>query len=125
MTSYHVIQHEWGLPPFDPSEPHLLPIEPLLNMCRSRTPQLLQLSDVCYRDRIVSMQRYRNCDVSQPGIVAENAANPCEKRYRLLDGNHRVHKLIASGATTHRFYVLEPEDFRHLVEKYDRRRHPR
>lgn len=122
MPSFHVIQNEWSLPPFDPHKVHVLPIEPLIAMCGLKTPQLLGLAEVCYRDNIVSVERYRGCDTSYPGVVAEHVANPCAKRYRLLDGNHRVHKLLDAGVSRHWFYVFQLDEFRHLVEEYDPRR---
>ena len=52
-------------------------------------------------------RRYDQCDVLCPGIVAKDAPNPYGKKYRLLDGAHRMSKMIDMGITRSRFHVIE------------------
>ena len=51
--------------------------------------------------------RYLECDVKYPCIVLNNAVNPYNKKYRLIDGKHRMAKMRQLGITSSKFYVLE------------------
>ena len=46
-------------------------------------------------------------DVKYPCIVLNNAVNPYNKKYRLIDGKHRMAKMRQLGITSSKFYVLE------------------
>lgn len=49
-------------------------------------------------------------DTSYPCFVIETFDNPLGCRYRCIDGKHRIHKLLASGARTILCHVLALED---------------
>ena len=51
--------------------------------------------------------RYLKCDIKYPCIVLNNAVNPHGKKYRLIDGKHRMAKMRKQGITSSEFYVLE------------------
>ena len=51
--------------------------------------------------------RYLECDVKYPCIVLNNAVNPYNKKYRLIDGKHRMAKMRQLDITSSKFYVLE------------------
>ena len=51
--------------------------------------------------------RYLECDIKYPCIVLNNAVNPHNKKYRLIDGKHRMAKMRQLGITSSKFYVLE------------------
>ena len=36
---------------------------------------------------------FKNCDISFPGIIATDSKNPCNFKYRMLDGSHRMLKM--------------------------------
>ena len=42
---------------------------------------------------------YINCDPSIPGIIAYNCPNPYDNKYRMLDGRHRIMRLLFEGKT--------------------------
>ena len=52
-------------------------------------------------------QRYENCDIAYPGILVKNAPNPYNKKYRMIDGKHRMAKMRKMGITQSKFYVLD------------------
>ena len=62
-------------------------------------------------------ERYKRCDTKYPGIVLDNASNNPTKRYRLLDGKHRLRKLIDRGYYRANFYVLNLEDIQQYFRK--------
>mgnify|MGYP001181228845 len=51
--------------------------------------------------------RYLECDIKYPCIVLNNAVNPHNKKYRLIDGKHRMAKMRQLDITSSKFYVLE------------------
>ena len=51
--------------------------------------------------------RYDKCDISYPGIVCKDAPNPYGKKYRLIDGNHRMAKMTDMNITKSCYYVIE------------------
>ena len=50
---------------------------------------------------------YLECDINFPCIVLNNAVNPHNKKYRLIDGKHRMAKMRRMGMTSSKFFVLE------------------
>ena len=62
------------------------------------------------RDWIINNDpRYRDADVSYPGILAP-IENPSNKPYRMLDGRRRMWKRQAAGESAAPFYVLPEQD---------------
>ena len=61
--------------------------------------------------------RYINCDVSYPGIIAYNAPNPYDNKYRMIDGRHRIMKLLFNKEKYGSFYVFNFEELIPLIEE--------
>ena len=66
-------------------------------------------------------ERYKNCNTKYPGIISYNAPNPYDNKYRMIDGRHRIIKLLREGVTESLYYTLNFNDIKHLIE-YDRSR---
>ena len=63
-------------------------------------------------------KKYRNCDTKYPLIIAENAPNPFNDKYRMIDGRHRIQKLLLNGHTEGLCYVFDYVELKpFLVEK--------
>lgn len=56
-------------------------------------------------------ERYYKCNINLPCIVADNVLNPHGKRYRLIDGKHRMNCMKDLGITFSQFYVITKEVF--------------
>ena len=52
-------------------------------------------------------RKYKSCDVKYPLIIAENAPNPFNDKYRMIDGRHRIQKLLLNGYTESLCYVFD------------------
>ena len=50
---------------------------------------------------------YLECNIKYPCIVLNNAVNPHNKKYRLIDGKHRMAKMRQLGITRSEFFILE------------------
>jgi hypothetical protein len=63
--------------------------------------------------------RYIKCDISYPGIVVEDAPNPFSKKYRMIDGSHRMAKMLLETLIRESyFYVLTEKEFYSLLKNY-------
>ena len=63
--------------------------------------------------------RYIKCDISYPGIVVEDAPNPFSKKYRMIDGSHRMAKMLLETLIRESyFYVLTEKEFYPLLKNY-------
>ena len=65
--------------------------------------------------------KYKSADPSYPGIVLENAPNPYDSKYRMIDGRHRLMKLLHStNVTSSLHYVLDYDEIKKyiIVEVY-------
>ena len=60
-------------------------------------------------------EAYRNCDPSIPGIIAYNCPNPYDNKYRMLDGRHRIMRLLFEGKTKSKFYVFDFNEIKHFM----------
>ena len=65
-------------------------------------------SEMCIRDSI-------NCDLKYPPIIAYNAPNPFNNNYRMIDGRHRIQKLLLNGLTESLFYVFDFDELRPYI----------
>jgi hypothetical protein len=59
--------------------------------------------------------RYQNCDTSFPGILIRGAPNPFNLEYRMVDGKHRIEKLISQKKSKSLFYIIEYEKIREEI----------
>ena len=99
----------WGKPP--EGKGFVVRIGPLLEYLRrsGKKPIEIFMSDVCVKTGIRSIERLRHADTCYPCIVLESAENPAKRKYRMIDGKHRVHKLIARGLNKILCFVLKPK----------------
>ena len=66
-------------------------------------------------------KRFLNCNTDYPGIVTRftgDIPNPFGKKYRMLDGKHRIEKMLCQGITKSLFYVLDLNDIIPYTDKY-------
>ena len=54
--------------------------------------------------------RYLHADIAYPGIIIEGAPNPYGNRYRMIDGKHRIMKMLNMGIKSSQFYVLDCDE---------------
>lgn len=54
--------------------------------------------------------RFLNANPNLPGILAKDMINPQTKKYRMLDGRHRLKKSVLNGNTKFKAYVISQEE---------------
>ena len=59
--------------------------------------------------------RFRDCDSTKPGILLEGIKNPGGRKYRCLDGKHRIEVLLSYGQEYGNFYILNMDHIRYYL----------
>ena len=59
--------------------------------------------------------RYQCANIQYPCIVTENVQNPMNKKYRLIDGRHRLMKQMRAGLNKVECYILGKNDLMKFV----------
>lgn len=74
------------------------------------TPVKLNFEEIAFRSDVdVESSRYAKANLKYPMMVSI-MKNPLNKKYRLIDGRHRLYKLIENGSKEGYFYII-PEEF--------------
>lgn len=104
----HICKGEWhlnGYEGFVSIKPHIH------NFILINSIKAVQISfkEVSYKKEIdKDITRYQIADTSFPMIITK-ANNPDNKKYRLIDGRNRIHKLIEQGHDSGWFYIIPKE----------------
>ena len=61
-------------------------------------------------------ERYKKCDINIPGIVSVDTPNIYNKKYRMIDGKHRIRKRLNNGYTEGLFYVFTYKEIKRFIE---------
>jgi hypothetical protein len=62
-------------------------------------------------------QRYKDADLSFPPIVADGVMNPCNRKYRMIDGSHRMAKMVLDfNQEAAEFFIISKDMFYSLLE---------
>ena len=64
--------------------------------------------------------RFRDCNPTIPGILLEGTSNPGGRKYRCLDGKHRIEALLSYEQTHGIFYILNMDHINEYLIKYDK-----
>ena len=131
MNRYHVaavtsLQGDWRLDGYQKSVIELKHLMPLLINKRLEN---IKLDDIAWKGKDLYPQKsgnncyccfgekYRNCDTKYPLIIAKNASNPFNNKYRMIDGRHRIQKLLLNGHTYGLCYVFDINELRPYIRK--------
>ena len=109
---------------------HLLPVKVILDYIKTtnKTATKVSLNDIGWKglhtkDTDGLTERYHKCDTTFPGVIVEGGENPYSKKYRMIDGSHRIRKIIRETNQTHSdFFVLSNEEFLGLLKKHESQR---
>jgi hypothetical protein len=83
-------------------------------------PVKLNIDDVAYKsiqDININSIRYKIANDNFPLLVIEGMENPYNKKYRMIDGRHRLKKQLNKGYSELWFYVLQESDILHYIQK--------
>ena len=80
---------------------------------RKLEPVELDIDCIAYKelDSIDTKEaRYIVANTNYAGIVVEGMENPYNKKYRLIDGRHRLLKTMKAKKDTFKVYILQTKD---------------
>ena len=63
--------------------------------------------------------RFRDCNPTMPGILLEGTSNPGGRKYRCLDGKHRIEALLSYQQILGTFYILNMDHIRYYLMDYE------
>lgn len=112
LRGWHTTEGEWGIKGYEG-----LKIRPA-SLVNDRL-EVIKFDEIAHKtlpDK--DTDRYKKADIRFPGIVAEGAPNPFEKKYRLCDGRHRLLKMKEQGLTEAVFRVITKHQFMEAMDKH-------
>ena len=115
--NYRNISGNWCITE-DVSKIHYLFLDDIIHLLTKERIKSIPLKSIGWRDKHIfpepwNTERYDLCDVSYPGIIT-NGPNPYDNEYRMIDGRHRIHKLLSNGMRESLYYVIDWDIIKHL-----------
>ena len=121
MNRWHVasvtnIEGDWRLGGYERSVIELKNLMPLLTKYRLKN---IKLDDIAWKGKnfypdkscnncyCCGCIKYQRCNTKYPLIIAKNASNPFNNKYRMIDGIHRIQKLLLNGHNYGLCYVFD------------------
>lgn len=119
LDGHHSLQDKWmipGLAPLDKSNRFIIDMTEIAHLLTPESVKQVSFEEVSHKTDpkrdLRRYPRYQNCDIGFPGILVMGMPNPDNRRYRMIDGNHRLHKMKDLSLTQAAFYVLEYDDIK-------------
>ena len=125
--THAVIKNDWERDWSITDQPLYLFLEDIIHFLTPDRLETVLLSDIGWKGKhdlslIPKNLRYKHADPYIPGIIAFNAPNPYNDKYRMIDGKHRIHKLVSQNIKESEFYVLDFKDIKpFFVNRYVRK----
>lgn len=87
--------------------------------------RLVSFKDIAWKGknmdpRLISKRRYDECNIEFPGIITEYQ-NPYNCKYRMVDGLHRIAKMVNMGMKRTYFYIIDSKLYTTLLETSNNR----
>tara|TARA_Y100000361_G_scaffold37821_1_gene32367 strand:- start:2375 stop:2749 length:375 start_codon:yes stop_codon:yes gene_type:complete len=79
--------------------------------------EIIKFEDIATKRVQGNNLRYECADYRFPMVVAKNVQNPYNKKYRLIDGKNRLHKLKRMGIQSGLFFVISEDEFMKVFNK--------
>ena len=108
----HIMTGDWQLQGKPEMVIEIPKVIQLINY-RKLEPVELDIDCIAYKelDSIDTKEaRYIVANTNYAGIVVEGMENPYNKKYRLIDGRHRLLKTMKANKDTFKVYVLQTKD---------------
>mgnify|MGYP003147466224 FL=1 len=105
-----------------------VPLQKVIELLDGREPEQVEFENIAWKGMDISNndvryvvldERYYTCDISYPGILVRGGLNPKKLKYRMIDGAHRMRKMLnETSKTSSLFFVLTNDEFMTLVENH-------
>jgi len=111
---------------------YYLRLSNLLSILNEKTGfHRVELSDIAWKGFDLDMSlradnctccngnRFRDCNPTMPGILLEGIPNPGGRKYRCIDGKHRIEALLSYEQILGTFYILNMDHIRYYLNECD------
>ena len=129
MNRWHIaslssLEGDWRLEGYEKSVIELKNLRTLLTKDKLEN---IKLDDIAWKGKNLYPQKsgnncyccagkkYRDCNTKYPLIIAKNASNPFNDKYRMIDGRHRIQKLLLNGHTEGLSYVFDYSEIKNFI----------
>ena len=113
------MEDEWEIKNIGPAKIITSNLYPLIKY-KKLNPIKLHLDEFAYKpleEIETNGVRYKLADISYPLFAIEGMENPYNKKYRMIDGRHRLLKQIILGHDTFLFYIFHYNDIKHHIQR--------
>ena len=104
-------------------------IEDIIHLLTSSRLKTIDLCDIAWKGKhffpnltgyncycCKTYPKYHSADPSYPGIILKNAPNPYDSKYRMIDGRHRLMKLLHStNVKSSLHYVFDYDEIKKYI----------
>ena len=118
----HSLFGEWAVPGYNQAFIQMRRL--MQDLLPGRIPGMIQYNEICAKPAdffgVNDFQgpRFERANTAYPGIVVKHMPNPCNRPYRLIDGRRRLEKYRQAGFGRSRFYVLEFNEIKPYIRKF-------
>ena len=113
------MEDEWEIQGIGPAQIITSNLYPIIKY-KKLNPIELHIDEFAYKplDTIeINNYRYKLADVTYPLFAVADMPNPYNKKYRMIDGRHRLLKQINLGKSVFLFYIFDYHTIKHYINK--------
>tara|TARA_Y100000768_G_scaffold193665_1_gene145311 strand:+ start:403 stop:792 length:390 start_codon:yes stop_codon:yes gene_type:complete len=100
-------------------ENHYLYLKDIVSHLRTKNKHLIKFDEISWKGKNIyhklDEKRYEECDIKYPCILTEGK-NPHNCKYRMIDGKHRMTKMVKMGLSESYFYIIDYNTFLKLLQ---------
>lgn len=111
----HTCKNEWAIEPGKYHHAEIIDIHALLASRKPKKVKFKEIAAKTYTDKRTNT-RYKNANTKFPGIICPTI-NPYGKKYRMVDGSHRLLKMMDEGKNESLFYIITEDEFFSLLKQ--------
>ena len=126
---FDIIYGDWRLHEIS-SDPLVLRLVDLIPILKDKSFKLVKLDEIAWKGFDLGLDqrgdncpccngiRFKDADSTSPCILLEGTNNPGGRKYRCIDGRHRIEALLSYEITTGLFYKLTLDDIKEHLRTY-------
>ena len=99
-------------------ENYFLDLKQIIPYLDTETKHLIKFDDISWKGKNIYHEldplRYERCDIKYPCILTKGE-NPHNCTYRMIDGRHRITKMVNMGLNEAYFYLIDFQDVVKLI----------
>jgi hypothetical protein len=115
----HLMEDEWEIQGIGPAQIITSNLYSFIKY-KKLNPVELHINEFAYKpiDTIeINSHRYKLADITYPLFAVYGMPNPYNKKYRMIDGRHRLLKQINLGQDKFLFYIFHYIDIKHHIQR--------